>query len=103
MTTLDLNDLWVLYNYNLKSVSPCDNKKCDCDIQFIKNQEYQKLLSSVFFSLLFCGFRLDKKEDNLKIHLLPLKELAYFLIKIFHPDNYLGHYQYLVLLHHSLW
>ena len=64
MTTLDLNDLWVLYNYNLKSVSPCDNKKCDCDIQFIKNQEYQKLLSSVFFSLLFCAFRLDKKEDN---------------------------------------
>lgn len=65
MTTLDLNDLWILYNYNLKSVSPCDNKKCSCDpIDRLLDAEYQKLLSSVFFSLLFCGFRLDKKEDN---------------------------------------
>ena len=46
---LNLNDLWIIDNYSL---------------EFQSYSENLKLLSSVFFGFLLCGFRLDDKASN---------------------------------------
>jgi len=61
---LNLNDLWIIDNYQLNADPPCDVKKCNCHVLRIKDIENHKLLSSVFFGLLICGFRLDDKASN---------------------------------------